>query len=324
MRRRTFITLLGGATAWPLAARAQQPERPARIGYLALTSASQHAPRINAFRAGLRKLGYVEGRNLHIEFRSAEEDNDRLPGLAAELVRLNVDVIVTYATGVDAAKRATATIPIVMTTYSDAVSTGVIASLARPGGNVTGSTFFYPELMAKRLQVLKELVPSMSRAGVLLLRGNASNSPALESMRIAAEALKVGLEPIEVRTPTDYASAISAGVGRQIDALVVGDHAFFIANTDVIAGLAANHKIPSIGFLELAASGGLMAYGVNFTEMYRRAAVFVDKILKGAKPGDIPVEQAVKFELIINLKTAKALGLDVPLHLQQLADEVIE
>jgi putative ABC transport system substrate-binding protein len=195
MRRREFITLIGAAaTAWPLLARA---ERIARVGYLGLTSASQQAVRIDAFRAGLRNLGYVEGKNIQIEFCFADGDNDRLPGLAAELVGLNVDVIVAYATGVPSARRVTATIPIVMATFGDAVATGIVANLAHPGGNVTGSTFFSPELMAKRLELLKEVVPSMTRAGVLLIRDNEMNGPSLELMEGTAKALGVGLQPFE-------------------------------------------------------------------------------------------------------------------------------
>jgi putative tryptophan/tyrosine transport system substrate-binding protein len=251
LKRRDFITLLGGAAAWPLAARAQQPERLARIGYLGLTSASQHVyGGSEAFRAGLRNLGYVEDRNVHIEFRFAEGDMDRLPGLAVELVGLNVDVILTYATGVPAAQRATATIPIVMATYADAVAAGVVASLARPGGNVTGSTFFLPELMAKRLELLKEVVPSMTRAGVLLLRGHAANGSVLDVMGATAKALRVELQPIEVRGPTEFESAFSAWADRQIGALVVQDHAFFLANANAIAALAAKHRLPSVEVIE--------------------------------------------------------------------------
>jgi len=323
--RRDFITSLGGAAAWPLAARAQQPQRLARIGYLGLTSASQQPyGGSDAFRAGLRDLGYVEGRNLHIECRFAEGDENRLPGLVAELVALNVDVIVSYATGVPAARRATATIPIVQAVGGDLVALGIVASLAHPGGNVTGSTFFVPELMAKRLELLKEVVPSMTRAGVLLLRGNPWTGGILEKMGATAKALLVELQPIEVRGPREFESAFSAWADKQIGGLVTLDHAYFLANIDAVAALAAKDRLPSIGPLELPAAGGLMAYGVNFSDFFRRAAYFVDKILKGAKPGDIPVEQATKFKLVLNLKTAKALGLDLPATVLARADEVIE
>ena len=325
MRRREFITLLGGAAAtWPLAARAQQPGKVARIGYLGLTTPSSHAKYSQAFRDGLRRLGYVEGTNVVIDFRFAEENTDRLTALAAELVRNQVDVIVTYATGVPVAQRTTATIPIVMATYGDAVSTGVVASLAQPGGNVTGSTFFNPELMVKRLELLKEMVPSMTKSGVLLIRGHELNGPILQAMAMTAEALSVTLQPFEIGGPGEFESAFTAWADKEVGAVVIQDHAFLTSNTKAIAALAAKQWLPSAGPLELPANGGLMAYGVNFLDQFRRAAVFVDKILKGAKPGDLPVEQPTKFELVINLKTAKALGLDVPAFLQQRADEVIE
>jgi putative ABC transport system substrate-binding protein len=325
MRRREFVSLVGSAAAWPLAAQAQQPERLARIGYLGLTSAAQQVyGGSDAFRIGLRDLGYVEGRNLDIEFRFAEGDANRLPRLVAELVALNVEVIVSYATGVPAARRVTATIPIVQAVGGDLVALGMVASLAHPGGNVTGSTFFVPELMAKRLELLKELVPSMTRAGVLLVRDNPSTSGILEKMGAAAKALLVELQPIEVRGPREFESAFSAWADKQIGGLVMLDHAYFLANIDAIATFASKDSLPSIGPLELPANGGLMAYGVNFSDFFRRAAYFVDKIIKGAKPGDIPVEQPTKFETIINLKTAKALGLDVPTSILLRADEVIE
>jgi putative tryptophan/tyrosine transport system substrate-binding protein len=317
LRRREFITLVGGAAAWPLAARAQ---RIARVGYLGLTARPQV---YDAFRAGLRELGYVESKNLRIEYRSAEGNEDLLPALATELVGLNVDVIVTYASGVFAAQRATATIPIVMATYANV---GIVGSLARPGGNITGLTFFLPELMAKRLELLKEVVPAMARAGVLLQRRDdvASNRNMLDAMGTVAKALRVELQPIEVRELRDYQAAFSAWADQQIGGLVMTDHAYLNANAGTIAALAAEHRLPSIGPLELPPAGGLMAYGVNFSDMFRRAAVFVDKILKGADPSDIPIEQATKFKTVLNLKTTKALGLDIPPTLHARADEVIE
>jgi len=323
MQRREFIGLIGGTAAvWPLVARA---ERIARVGYLGLTSAtSVQATRIHALREGLRKLGYVEGQNIQIEFRFAGGDNDRLPGLVAELIGLNVDVIVAYATGVPAARRMTTTIPIVMATFGDAVATGIVANLAHPGGNITGSTFFSPELSAKRLELLKEVIPSLTSVGVLLIRDNEMNGPTLEVMESTAKAMGLGLEPFEARGPVDFDSALSAWTARQVGAVVVGDHAFLVSNTDAIATLTTKHRIPSIGPLELAVSGGLMAYGVNFPDMYQRAAIFVDKILKGAKPGDIPVEQVTKIQTIVNIRTAKTLGIEVPTSLLLRADEVIE
>jgi putative ABC transport system substrate-binding protein len=321
--RRKFIALLGGSAAWPFVAHAQQ--RLARIGYLGLTSASQHARLTDLFWIGLRDLGYAEGKNIHIEFRFSEGDEDRLPGLASELVGLNVDVIVTYATGVFAARRATATIPIVMAVGPDLVATGVVANLAHPGGNVTGSSFFLPELMAKRLELLKELAPSMTRSGVLLIRRqDNANRNVLELMGATAKALKVELHPIEIRGPSEFESAFAAWASAQIGGLVVNDHALLTNNTGAIAMLAAKQRLPSVGGLELPASGGLMGYGVNFPELFRRAAYFVDKILKGEKPGDIPIEQTTNFKSVINLKTAKTLGIDVSTSILLRADEVIE
>jgi putative ABC transport system substrate-binding protein len=325
MARREFVAALGGAAAaWPLAARAQQAERLARIGYLGPTSASQLVGAIDAFSNGLRDLGYVEGRNLHIEFRFADGHEDRLPALAAELVALNVDVIVTYGTGIFAAQRATATIPIVAAVAPDLVALGVVASLSHPGGHLTGLTFFLPELMAKRLELLKEGVPSMTRAGVLLLRDNPSTGSILEAMGVTAKALSVGLQPIEVSGPREFESEFSGWTEKQIGGLVILDHPDFLASFDAIAALAAKHRLPSIGALELPASGGLMGYGVRFSEMFRRAAALVDKILKGAKPGDIPLERATKFQLVLNLKAAKALGIEIAAALLARSDEVIE
>ncbi len=236
---------------------------------------------------------------------------------------LNVDVIVSYATGVIAARKATATIPIVMATHADPVATGLATSLARPGGNVTGSTFFHSELMAKRLELLKEVVPSMTRAGVLLHRDNPSNGPALKAMEITARALKVELHPIETRGPADYEHAFAAWAGKKIQGFAISDHAQFNANAAAIAAIAAQHRLPLNGMLELAQAGGLMAYGVDFLVQFHRAAYFVDKILKGTKPADLPIEQATKFTYVLNLKTAKAFGITIPQSVLARADEVI-
>jgi putative ABC transport system substrate-binding protein len=322
MRRREFLRLLpGAATAWPLAARARQSERLARIGYLSPDSASRTALD-DAFLVGLRDLGYVEGKNVHIEFRFAEGRDGQLPKLATELVDLNVDLIVTRGTGDYAAQRATTTIPIVMMTAGDLVAMGIVASLAHPGGNITGLTFFVPELMAKRLELLKEVLPSMTRSGVLFLLNVPSIGQILGVMGATAETLGVKLEPIEVSGPGEFESVFSAWAHSKIDAFVIID--LFGPNSATIAALAAKYHLPSIGPLQLSASGGLMGYGVNFADMCRRAAAFVDKILKGAKPGDIPIEQATKFNFVVNLKTAKALGIEIPATLSVLADEVIE
>jgi putative ABC transport system substrate-binding protein len=325
--RREALRVLGGAAAaWPLAAHAQQPNQIARIGYLSQESADfdrNHGDSA-AFLAGLGDLGYVEGRNLHIEFRYADADLDRLPALAAELVGLNVDIFVTYSAGTFAARRVTTTIPIVQTVGSNPVIAGFATSLARPGGNVTGSTFFIPELMVKRLELLKEILPSLTRAGVLLVRNNPSTRSILEAMWNAAPALNVALQPIEVGELGEFDTALSTWEQPQARGFVMQDHGFLLANADAIAALAARHRLLSIGPLELPSSGGLLGYGVRFSDFFRRAAYFVDKILKGTKPGDIPIEQATKFKSILNLNIAKTLGIDMPTSILLRADEVIE
>jgi putative tryptophan/tyrosine transport system substrate-binding protein len=326
VKRREFITLLGGAAvAWPVAARAQQTAKVARIGILGLASEAAVAPYVDAVRAGLRDHGYIEGKNLIIEYRFGDGNYGRLPALAAQLVHLNVDVLVTFAApGTQAAKSATKTIPIVMAVTADAVGTGLIASLAQPGGNVTGTTVLNPELMAKRLELLKELVPTMTQAAVLLNPDNAANGPVRQAMETTAKALNVGLHPFELRGSGEIESVFAAMVDEKIDALVVHDDQVLIGNAKTIATLAARQNLASCGFLEFAAAGGLSAYGVNFVELCHRAAYFVDRILKGTPPGDLPVEQPTKFGLVINLKTARALGITISPTLLALADEVVE
>jgi putative tryptophan/tyrosine transport system substrate-binding protein len=326
MRRRDFITIFGSAAAWPLAARAQQAAKVARIGYLGLVSASWHAPRANAFRAGLRDLGYVEGKDIVIEFRWAEGQYDRLPALAAELVRLNVDVIVTHTvTGAIAAKQATSTIPIVITAASDLLAFGLVESLARPGGNLTGLSFFNAELTAKRLELLKELAPSLAKAAVLLNRNNPSgNELILRALEPTAKTLKVELLTFEARGPGDFEGVFAAMVSQRIGAAVLHEDPMLNANSKAIVDIIAKHHLPACGFPEFVAAGGLMAYGINLPEMDRRAAVFVDKILKGAKPANLPVERATKFTTIVNLRTARAMGIDMPTSILLRADEVIE
>ena len=319
MRRRAFLGLVGGAVVWPIAARAEQ--HLPRIGYLGLGAAAN--PRLEGeFLAGLRDLGYIEGKTIEIEFRFTGGDPDEVDKAAADFVKANVDVIVAAATGVYAARRATSTIPIVMAAAGDVIAMGLAASLAHPGGNVTGSNFFLPELMAKRLELLKEILPSMSSAGALFRRGVASTPNILEVMRAAAKALGVDLSPIEVSGPEEFESAFASWAEQKVGGVVVVD--IFGSQSPAIAAIAAKRRIASIGSLELATAGGLIGYGVDLPAMYRRAAVFVDKILKGAKPGDIPIELATKFQTAVNLKTAKALGIDIPPTLLAAADEVIE
>jgi putative tryptophan/tyrosine transport system substrate-binding protein len=324
--RRDVIALLGGGAAlWPLAARAQQLERPARIGYLRLAPAAQSQREEGAFLAGLADFGYADGKNLRIEYRSTEGDESQIPARLQDLIDLNVDVLVVHATGVLGALRATKTIPIVMAVGPDLVATGAVASLAHPGGNVTGSSFFLPELMAKRLELLKELVPPLTRVGVLLIRRNdAANANILDLMGSTAKALQVDLHPIDVRGPDEFEDAFASWAKDQAGGLVMADHTLLTYNAGTIAAFAAKQRLASIGPLSLPESGGLAGYGVDFEAIFRRAAYFVDQILKGAKPGDIPIEQATKFLSAVNLKTAKALDFDMPTSTLLRADEVIE
>ncbi|HEU4350392.1 MAG TPA: ABC transporter substrate-binding protein [Burkholderiales bacterium] len=326
MKRRQFVTLIGSAAvAWPIVARAEQPAKVTRIGFLGAVSAEDLRIHLDALREGLRDLGHVEGKNLIIEYRWAEGKYDRLPKLAAELVRLDVSIIVTHGTpGSLAAKRATATVPIVMAISGDAVATGLIQSIARPGGNVTGSTFFFPELNAKRVDLLKEAIPPIRLIGVLVNPNNASHVPALRAMEATARSLQLEIHPFPAKEPGQFAGAFSAMVERRVEAVAVVDDRMLIAGGRTIAKLAMTRRLPIIGGRELIEGDGLMAYGVDFVPMYRRAATFVDKILKGAKPADLPVEQAAKFELVVNLRAARALGINMPLSILLRADQVIE
>jgi putative ABC transport system substrate-binding protein len=326
MRRREFITLLGGAATWPLSARAQQPAAKIfRIGYLGLTTADSLPKRPEAFRAGLRDLGYQEGRDFVIEYRWADNNYDRLPTLLADLVRLNVDVIVTHGTpGSLAAKKATTKIPVVFAVVGDALGSGIVSSLARPEANVTGSTYFNPELAAKRLELLKEAMPGLTNVGILLNLANPMNEPILPKMSSVAQSLRLELHQFDVRAPTEFEEAFAAMAAKRVGALVVIDDPVLLSNAPALAALALKQRLPSCGWPDFAIDGGLMAYGVDFLILFRRAATFVDKILKGAKPSNLPVERATKFETIINLKTAKTLGLEIPYNLVARADDVIE
>ena len=327
MRRRQFITLLGGAAAWPLAARAQQPGKMPQIGYLGVSSPSMEPHYVEAFRQKLRELGHVEGKNIAIEYRWAEGEDDRLPNLATELVRLNPDVIVTTGTpGAVAAIQATKTIPIVMATVADPVGSGLVASLARPGGNVTGFIILGPELEGKRLELLKQAVPGLSRLAVLWNPNNPGIVPYFETVRNAGRALRISLDPVvEVRRSDELDNAFNAIAGARPHALVVIADRFLLAHRKQIIEFAAVNRLPTMyPYREYVDAGGLISYAPSNIELFRGAATYVDKILKGAKPGDLPIQEPTKFELVINLKTAKALGLDVPLHLQQLANEMIE
>jgi ABC-type uncharacterized transport system substrate-binding protein len=327
MNRREFITLLGGAAvAWPLVARAQQAGKVWRIGILDTTSVALNAANFDALRQGLRQHGYIEGQNLVIDYRSADGRVERFPDLAAELVHLKVDLIVTRGTpAVVAVKNATKTIPVVMAASGDPIGAGVVAGLARPGANVTGLSAFVTELQAKRLELLKELVPGINRIAALLNMSSPATPPQWEQTKAAARTLAIEPQLLDVRKPEDLNRAFETAIRQRAEALVVGINALTQANRRPIADLATKHRLPAIyASREFVDAGGLVAFGVNYPDLYRRAATYVDKILKGAKPADLPIEQPTKFEMVINLKTAKALGLDVPPTLLARADEVIE
>ena len=324
MKRREFITFLGGAAAaLPLAAvRAQQAMRV--VGFLGGAAPAGYAVLIEAFRSGLRDHGYIEGQNIRIEYRWAQAQYENLPALAADLVQRKVDVIVTQGTPAAlAAKQATTKIPIVMAIVGDPVDSGIVASYSRPGGNITGSSFFFPEINAKRLELMKSLMPGLKRAGVLMNPDNIAMISVLRAMGEVAKAMDVKLKHVEVRRPDELESAF-AQAKLQIEAHTVIDEGLLVANSKRIAELAIRNRLPGVGFREYCEAGGLAAYGVNFPHIWRRGAVFVDKILKGAKPADLPIEQATRFEFIINLRAARSFGLEVPPTLLARADEVIE
>ena len=319
-------TVALGILAAALATDAQQPVKVPRIGLLLPFSPSDAAPWHQAFREGLRELGWLEGKNISIEYRYAEGRNDRLPDLAADLVRLKVDIIiVSISTDALVAKKATGTIPIVMASAGDPVPLGLVDTLARPGGNITGLTQMAPELAGKRLELLKETVPKLTRVGVLWYPKGATSPLAWKESQLPARALGLQLHSMEVRSPNDFAKAFEDATRGRVGALAVMPDPLFVRNLKLIADLAAKSRLPSIFHLrEFADSGGLMAYGPDRSDMFRRAATYVDKILKGAKPGDLPVEQPTKFELVINLKTAKQIGVTIPQSVLIRADRVIE
>ena len=305
---------------------AQQPKKVPRIGYLSATSGPINAGRFEAFRQGLRELGYVEGKNIFVEWRFAEGKLDRLPALAAELVRLKVDVIVT--TGripTRAAKEATSTIPIVMTQDSDPVANGFVASLARPGGNITGLSTLAPELSGKRLELLKEIIPKLSRVAVFGTSTTPGNAQILREVELAAGAFEVKLQYLDVLSPKDIETAFRAAAkGRAEAVLIMLAGAIALPHRAEIVDLAEKSRLPAIHLSSLYVdAGGLMSYSANLTDLDRRAATYVDKILKGAKPADLPVQQPMKFEFVVNLKTAKQIGLTIPANVLARADKVI-
>jgi len=323
MRRRDFITLLGGAAAWPLVARAQQPGK--TIGFLGANSPSLQSQWTAAFVQRLRELGWIEGRNVAIEYRWTEGRFDRSPALVAELVQRKVDVIVTHATpNVVAAMQATSVIPIVFTTVADPVGNKLVASLARPGGNVTGLSNQVPDLVGKRLELLRELVPGLRRLAMMVNVGVSNVVAELGEVQAAGRTLGLDVAALELQRAEDIAPAIEGLRGRAEGIYVQADP-LFTSNRVRLNSLALSARLPTIHSLrEHVEAGGLISYGTNLTDLFRRSADLVDKILRGAKPADIPVEQPTKFDLVVNLWTAKALGIDVPPTLLARADEVIE
>ena len=325
MRRRQFITLLGGAAAgWPLAARAQQPAKV--VGVLNLGPASAWSSRVAALRAGLRDLGWVEGKNIVIEFRWAD-NVDQLPRLAAELVRMNVDLIFApSSTMVEPARQTTQTIPIVFSNHADPVGIGHVASFARPGGNVTGLSMLLTDLAVKELEILTEAVPQAKRIGVVWNPTTPSHAPAVRAIEGAGEKLRVRLVLVDVQAAEDFEGAFATMAREGAGGFLVVPSPLFTSHRTAVAKLALKHRLPGMfGHRDLLGDvGALMSYGADIDELNRRAALYIDKILKGAKPADLPVEQASKYQLVINLKTARALGLDLPPLLLARADEVIE
>jgi len=311
------------ASAHPVGA---QQARVHRIGFISAASSSAMAARDEAFRQGLRALGYVVGQNITIEYRWADGKNERLPGFAAELVNLKLDVIVTHGVvATRAVKQASTTIPIVIAAADDPLAAGLVPSLARPGGNITGLSIITPDLTGKRLELLKEILPGLTRVAVLWNSGNPISEPELRKTEAAARSLGLQLQSLGVRDPHEFASAFSSMKRERAGALFVLGDAMFFGQRKEIVDLAASNRLPLVAPLrEFADAGGLMTYGPNVVDIHRRAATYVDKILKGANPGDLPIEQPMKFDLVINLKTARALGITIPQSLLVRADHHIE
>ena len=325
MRRREFITLLGGAAAWPLAARAQQTAMPV-IGFLGSSSAADRARLVTAFRQGVRETGYVEGQNVAIEYRWAQDQYDRLPDLAADLVRRQVAVIAAHdSPSAIVAKAATTTIPIVFASGGDPVKLGLVASLNRPGGNVTGITFIVAELGAKQLGLLHELQPGAVRVAVLVDPNYPLTESFVSDIRAAASSIRKQIEVLEAPTGRDIDAVFASLAQKPVDALLVGPGSLLYNRRVQIVTLATYHRVPAIySQREWAEAGGLMSYGTSLSDAYRQAGVYTGRVLKGEKPADLPVMRPTKFELVINLKTANALGLTIPPGVFAIADEVIE
>lgn len=324
--RRKFMMVAGALLAAPLASFARQPERLVRIGVLAVSPAANLASRTDALRAGLRDLGYVEGRNLVYEFRSAEGKADRLPGLAAELVRKNVDVIVVGgSTEIRAARQATESIPIVIAAAGNPVAGGLVDTLSRPGGNITGYTYFAHELAAKQLELLKETLPQTTRVAVIVNSGNPASAQSLRAAEISAKSLRLELEQFAVREPPGFEAVFAAIAKQGFGAALIIDDPVTISNARALANLALKYRLATgADYMEFAEAGGLMSYGVNLTGMWHRAAFLVDRILNGTRPADIPVERSTRFDFIVNRKTARAIGVAIAPSILLRADRVIE
>ena len=324
MHRRRFLLTALATTIVPRAAVAQPAGKVYRIGFLGGGTAVGYAPHVAGLRLGLRDHGYVEGKNVTLEFRWADGKYDRLPDLARELIRRNVDIIVTQGTpAAFAAKTATTTIPVVMTIVGNPDDTGLVASLSRPGANVTGSSFFMAELNAKRLEIVKTALPRLTRVAVFTNPGNPAMSSVMRAMEEVATPLKIKLLRLELRSADDFEGAITTAKA-QVDALSLIDDGLFVGNARRLAELSLKHQLPGIGFTEYAEAGGLLAYGVDFPHVWRQSMALVDKVFKGAKAGDLPVMQATRFEVIVNLKTARTLGLTIPTALLTRANRAIE
>jgi putative tryptophan/tyrosine transport system substrate-binding protein len=329
MRRREFITLLGGAAVapsllWPLATRAQQQAMPV-VGILGISAPETIGDRLRAFRLGLKEVGYIDGENLAIDYRWTENQFDRLPELAADLVRRRVAVITTVAGASLAAKLATTSIPIVFIATEDPVRIGLVASLARPGGNLTGINIFSAELVAKRLELVRELLPSAARIAALISPAGPSSEATLRDIEPAADALGLRVQILNASTPREIDAAFATLASERLDALFLGADPFFTSRRVQLANLAARHGVPMISATrEVPEAGGLVSYGANIADGWRQVGVYVGRILKGMKPADLPVVQSTKFELVINAQTARILGVEVPPSLLARADEVIE
>jgi putative ABC transport system substrate-binding protein len=324
MRRREFITLVGSAVAWPLGAHAQQ--KIPRIGFMGNSTAALETNLVDAFREGLRELGYEEGRNIAIEYRWADGNYDRFPALAEELIAAKVDAIVTAGTPAAlAVKRATTTVPLVMVAVGDPIGTGLVSSLARPGGNLTGLSSIAPDLEGKRLQLLREVLPALSHVAMFVNSLNPFHVSSMKQARAAAQAMGIKLQLHDIPKSEDLDDAFAAIRKERPDALLILADRVFLHNRQRMMDFTNEQRLPNVNaYKELVEVGGLMSYGPSYEDMHKRAAIYVDKILKGTKPADLPIEQPSKFTFIVNLKAAKALGVTVPSQLLGLADQLIE